>query len=1102
NGQTIDLNSMNIELAALNQLKVTRDQRGVPTDSIFWTSAEEFAPPGTRIAIRGTPSLSRINTIAIGIRNPADTSSVDPGDVLADVTMWINELRVSGYDENAGWSALANASIQLADLGRVRANIQTQTDGFGSLSSSLGERDQNAITNWSVTTELNAEKPIPERFGWKIPLSYQVQSNTSTPRFAPSRGDVRLKEILAQIDDRVEAGEISPEEGEAEKAEAELSAETHSESRSFTGRISKSGSKSNWLKYTVDGVSASYSYTDSKARNPSLELNDSWRWSNTLSYRISVRNPKTVRPFWFLDEIPVLSALAGLRFNYLPQSVSTSATTSRSFSQTKERPRLIANDDRNATETLVDNPFRDKHSLNHTRNFSLQYNPFQFLNLSFDVDTGLSLNAAGVDTLAVVADTGLDTVYVDTEDGKFTLEDWQNRFPAADSAIGATVFELNQLDVLSTRRILGKLFTKGEGVRAERHGQRFSATLRPRLTNTKALDWLQIQDIVYSVQYSWQNGSLGRNTGASVSNRVDIRTGVSLRIQDLWRKFGFYRKLEEAQRTAEAEKAAQRRQREQDRARQKREEERRREAEELARAQQQQQEEGEQVEDPDTEAVPPGEEPPPEPEEESVEQADEEGGGRKFPIPLPDPVSVLRRTVLALTGIRDLSVTYTATRGSRSSNVGDPATGESAYGLFDAVKGRGPSLRYRFGLSRSLPAEERVADPTLQVTDVIENSDQFQGRTSLNPSKSLSINLTWSLNETENITRTYSQQDLVSIPPVLNRTGTSRASIWAFGSSYLKLLESQLAIFESDLAAAQAGGTGTNILGDADGDGQVILTNKSVVAGFKDAFTTSFGSLGRQDVPFPLPGWNVNYTGFGNWPIIRKLVQSATIRHGYTADYSSDFRTNSLAAAVAPSDTSLVFAFIPGTNISYVVPRTETGAVRINQRYQPFIGVDLNWKGRIQTNVAWNRSTSYSLSTSNYEISESSTNELTISANFQKVGLRIPFFGKKLNNRISLGLSLSRSVTLDQRFLMQKALTAAATAGGDFDLNEALTGDLVSVITSHTRLSMSPQISYQFSNRVTANFTLRYEKLDSEISRQPSSTNMAGTFNVRVNITN
>ena len=850
----------------------------------------------------------------------------------------------------------------------------------------------------------------------------------------------------------------------------------------------------------MDGISTSYSYTDSKSRNPSLELNDSWRWSNTLSYRINIRKPRTVRPFWFLDDIPILSALGGLRFNYLPQALSASATTSRSFAETKERPRLLGNETRNATETLVDNPFRDKHSFSHSRNFSLQYNPFQFLNLSFDVDTGLSLNAAGVDTLSVVADTGRDTIYA-APDGRFTIDDYLALPDADPEAVGSSVFELNRLEVLGTRTVLGKLFTKGEGVRAERHGQRFSATLRPRLTNTKALDWINIQDVVYSVQYSWQNGSLGRNTGASVSNRVDIRTGLSLRIQELWRKFGFYRKMEEAQRKAEADKVAQRRQREQEKARRKREEGRRREAEELTRGLEGEGEEG-LPEDPDAAADSTEAQAPPERPRETVEAEVEEESGRKFPIPLPDPVSILRRTALALTGIRDFSVTYTATRGSRSTNVGDPATGESSYGLFDAVKGNGPSLRYRFGLDRTLSVEERVADPTLQVTDVIENSDQFQGRTSLNPSKSLSINLTWSLNETENTTRTYSQQDLVSIPPTLNRTGTSRASIWAFGSSYLSLLESQLAIFESDRAAAQAGGGGTNILGDADNDGQVILTNKSVVAGFKEAFSTSFGSIGRQDTPLPLPGWNVNYSGFGNWPIIRKLVQSATIRHGYTADYSSDFRTNSLAAAVAPSDTSLVFAFIPGTNISYVVPRTEVGAVRINQRYQPFIGVDLNWKGRIQTNIAWNKSTSYSLSTSNYEISESSTNELTISANFQKVGLRIPLFGKKLNNRVSLGLSVSRSVTLDQRFLLQKALTTAATVGPDFDLKDALTGDLVSVITSHTRLSMSPQISYQFSNRVTANFTLRYEKLDSEISRQPSSTNMAGTFNVRVNITN
>ncbi|MBT8399367.1 MAG: cell surface protein SprA, partial [Rhodothermia bacterium] len=1107
-GRNVDLNSVNIVLSALNQLKVTRDQRGVPTDSVFAVDAGEEAPPGTRIAIRGTPSLSRINTISIGIRNPADTSSTSSSDILTDVSIWINELRVAGYDEKVGWSALANASVQLADLGRIRANWQTQTDGFGSLSSTLGERDQRAIDNWSVTTELNADKPIPEKFGWRIPVSFQLQSNTSTPRFAPSRGDVRLREILAQIDDRADNGEISREEAELEKEEARLSAETHSRSRSFTARVSKSGSKSSILKYTLDGISASYTHTDSKARNPSLAFNDSWRWSNTLSYRLSVRRPRTVRPFWFLDGIPVLETLGQLQFNYLPQSLNTSATTTRNFTETQERPDILGVDDRSDIQLLVDNPVREKHSFSHSRNFSLQYNPFQFLNLSFDINTGLSLNAAGVDTLSSVVDTGTGEVLT-SPDGRFTIDDWLDANPGADSALGVSVFQLDRLRAKEASSVFGTLITKGEGVRPERHGQRFSATFRPRLTTSKYLDWINIQDVVYSVQYDWQNGSISRNTGASVSNRVDIRTGISLRIQDLWRKFGFYRKLEEAQKKAEAEKQAEKRRREQEAAQRKRERELAKQREEEERLQARiEQEKAEAAGEVREEALPdsviaevpaelPGEDRP----DETVETEDGGGGGPR--IPLPDPIAILRRAALAVTGIRDFSITYTGSRGSRSTNVGDPATGDVNYGLFDALRGVGPSLGYRFGFVREVAPETRISDPSLQVTDVFDNSDQFQARTSLNPTRSLSINLTWSLNESESITRTYSQDDLLGIPPTSNRNGNNRSSVWAFGGSYLNLVEAQLETFRSDRTAAVNQGLPLDVLGDASQDGRVVLSNKSIVEDFKSAFTKSLGTISDQDIPFPLPGWNVNYTGLGNWPIVRSLVQSATVRHGYTADYSSDFRTNSLAAAVAPRDTSLIFAFVPGTAIRYTIPRTETGAVRINQRYQPFIGLDLNWKGRLQTNVAWNKSTSLSLSTSNFEVSESTTNELTFTANFQKVGMSIPFLpGKRLNNRVSLGLSVSRAKTLDQRFLLQKALTTAVSTEDTFRLEDALSGDLVSVITSHTRTSVSPQISYQFSNRVTANFTLRYEKLDSEISRQPSSTNMTGTFNVRVNITN
>ena len=213
-GEFRDLGSMNIELGALNQLKVARDRIAFPTDSVFYNvlngelrtsdapDAEEFAPPGSRLGIRGTPSLGKVNSIVIGVRNAADSTQIGYEHILEDITVWINELRVSGYDSKNGWAAISNLDIKLADLGRVKASFKRQTDGFGSLSSSLGEREQMNINNWTVTTEVNADKVLPERFGWSLPVNVQVQSNTTTPRFSPTRGDIRLEEILAQIDER------------------------------------------------------------------------------------------------------------------------------------------------------------------------------------------------------------------------------------------------------------------------------------------------------------------------------------------------------------------------------------------------------------------------------------------------------------------------------------------------------------------------------------------------------------------------------------------------------------------------------------------------------------------------------------------------------------------------------------------------------------------------------------------------------------------------------------------------------------------------------------------------------------------------------------
>jgi predicted porin len=72
----------------------------------------------------------------------------------------------------------------------------------------------------------------------------------------------------------------------------------------------------------------------------------------------------------------------------------------------------------------------------------------------------------------------------------------------------------------------------------------------------------------------------------------------------------------------------------------------------------------------------------------------------------------------------------------------------------------------------------------------------------------------------------------------------------------------------------------------------------------------------------------------------------------------------------------------------------------------------------------------------------------------------------------------------------------------EFVLEDALAGDNISLVTAHTRTTITPTLGYQFSNRISANFTLKYEKFDSQDSRQPSSVNINGTFNIRVSIAN
>ena len=1065
---------MNLVLERLNRLKLLRDQSGVATDEPFSSTREDvnlalddFAPPETVLRVRGTPSLQNVQTIVVGVRHTGDPTSGNPP-VLRNFEVWLNELRVSGFDEEKGWAANANASLDLADFASVEGSFQRRTDGFGALSSTLSEREQSNSTSWNLRANLNLDSFLPEGQGWRIPVTMQVQSSRTDPRFDPNRGDVEVQSVVRQFDavpdDTLEA-RYGDQYGEGLSAgqirrrlkdSVRTAAETRSVRRTMTADISKQGSESWWLQKTVDGLSLSFSYLDQSQRNPQRQLNDRWSWTGDVQYQLSFGQPRTVNPFGFLPDVPVLGTLGDLSFNYVPRSLSFSASAERQARTTRSRPSSIQGT-RNRPYRVAF-PLREQQQFDHRRNFSLQYDPFNFLSFSFDTNTRQNFDDAASRSRTNVIINGAESVR-DTvltgigipRDSTQNFFDNLGDYGLADRGItasdeGETVFFEDRLFRRSELDVFRDLLVGRVSPRTNSYQQRLSATLSMGWTDRPWLNWIDLQDVSYQSSFNWSNGPKGSLQGASVQNTLTVRTGVSLRPNRVWERFGFFEQLKEAQQESGRERPRDDRGSDD--------------------------EEGETSgEDGDDEAA--------------------EGDGLGWEdVPLPDPMGILRGMALMMLDINDFSVNYSGDWSARSSNVGERTAGGSDvdvhYRLFDAVRGDGPSVGYRLGLSRSIGAQDRVLLDQFQVADALSNTHRLEGRTALSPSQSFQIDLSWNVEWSTQTDATFptgeGNDGGSTVDPFRTESGDNVASVWGFGS-VVSLVEEQ--------ARRLSQGSG----GEALPAEEVPLTNASVSNDFRTAFLTGGGRLGAHGfAPFPLPGWNVRYSGLADWPLLGRVVESASLRHSYNAEYRSSYSTDTRAGEEEEASLS---------GQTFLNPEFKVGSSRLSEQFQPLLGLSVTWPGNLETSVEWSTQTETYLRTANLKVEEVQTNQLSGSVSYRKQGLRIPVLGLgRLENQIRFSLTLSRSVNDERSYNLRGALIDVQEAGGSLDPGQVTdpTNDYVQVRKQTTRIQVTPELTYRLSDRVTADLLLEYERFNGD-NRQPSYTRVNGGFNVRVSIT-
>jgi len=357
-------NEIDLDIDALYQLKSLRNRLNAAINLPFPQDGPQIVGRHG-IRVLGNPDMSTVYAMMIGIRNPESLDGAPKS-----VCIWTNELRVSDFDQTAGWAANANLNIKLADLGNLTTSVRHSTFGFGSIQDRISERSREEITEFDISTNLNLEKFFPEKFGLHIPMFASYQKSTITPQFDPRDPDIKLKNSLASISD----------ESERERYRKITQDNSTRRSLNFTNvRKVKTDQESKSRVYDIENFSFTYAFSDIIRHSYLMETYEFKSYRGALSYNFS---PKewNITPFQKSESFssPYLQMIKDINFSLLPSNFSFRADIDRRFIKTQ----LWGVDENNNLTINGIAPTFEK-SFTFTRVYNLRWNLSRNLSLDY-----------------------------------------------------------------------------------------------------------------------------------------------------------------------------------------------------------------------------------------------------------------------------------------------------------------------------------------------------------------------------------------------------------------------------------------------------------------------------------------------------------------------------------------------------------------------------------------------------------------------------------------------------------------------------------------------------------------------------------------------
>lgn len=322
--------------------------------------------PKNKITIIGNPTIAKIENIMIGVRNN--------GNQTKSGEIWVNEMRMSEFDQEGGWAALTNVAINLSDIGSINAAGRIETAGFGGIESNVNNRNMENNYQISLSAALDLGRFLPQQAKLQIPTYYTYSNENSAPKYNPLDQDIILKDAFKALHTKEQIDSLKQK------------TENNRKTESFNITNAKINIKSKKpMPYDPANIAFTYSISQTEAHTPEIQQNLTKQQKIALTYNYTF-GAKPWEPFKNNKALnkPTTKILKDFNIYYLPTSINYSTTLNRTYSQTQLRDFTNTTKQSNIQNTSFSKDFT------WNRQFDIQYNLTK--SLKFGLQTAMNAN--------------------------------------------------------------------------------------------------------------------------------------------------------------------------------------------------------------------------------------------------------------------------------------------------------------------------------------------------------------------------------------------------------------------------------------------------------------------------------------------------------------------------------------------------------------------------------------------------------------------------------------------------------------------------------------------------------------------------------------